>query len=246
MLKSILLLAAVVLGILLRKRYSFLELVCNAAALVILIHELLGLLPSPQIPRLILFALLALGGIAYGITEVLVILAGRGTAKAPCDCIIVLGCKIVNSVPSFSLRDRIQAAADYLTKHPHTVAVLSGGQSEGETVSEAQYMFERLTETGIAPHRLILEERSENTWENLRFSAKLIDKEFGTRPERIGLLSSEYHLYRIAMYAGKQNLTAVTIPAPTSHFLTKLNGFMREGAGVWHQIILGGTYHERT
>lgn len=246
---AILLVAVVALGIYLRfgtRNYPFLELVCNAIALVIFIYELIGLLPSPQIPRLILTILLAVGCSVYAVTEIILLRASRGTAKTPCACIIVLGCKIVDSVPSVSLQDRIRAAGDYLMRHPDTIAILSGGQSENETVTEARYMFSRLTQMGIDPARLILEEESLNTWENLRFSTKLMDSKLDARPGCVGLLSSEYHLFRAAMYAKKQGLQVVTIPAPTSQFFIKLNGFLREGAGVWHQLILGGTYHERT
>lgn len=249
MLSAILLVIVVALSIYLRfwnRRYPFLELFCNAWAAVFFVFALIDLLPSPQLPRLILSAVLTLGCAVYAVTELLLLRAGRGTAKAPCECIIVLGCKIIEGEPSVSLTDRIRAAGDYLRCNPETVAVLSGGQCEGEPMAEAQFMFDRLTEMGIDPNRLLMECHSLNTWENLRFSTKLIKDKFGEIPENIGLLSSEYHLFRATMHAKRQGLQVLTIPARTGHFLTKLNGYLREGAGVWHQLILGGTYHERT
>lgn len=236
-------------GFLLRRKkhvYGFLGLVCYTFVGISLAYGLIDLLPYPSIPRIAFTAVLGLGCAVYSVTELLLFRAGRGTAKTPCAHIIVLGCKLFGCVPSVSLQDRIRAAADYLVKHPDTVAILSGGRCENEDLSEARYMFSALTEMGIAPERLFLEEESLNTWENLRFSAKLMDAKFGARPDCVGLLSSEYHLFRAAMHAKKQGLKIVTIPASTSKFFIKLNGYLREGAGVWHQLILGGTYHDRT
>ena len=105
-------------------------------------------------------------------------------------------------------------------------------------------MFSELTERGIATSRLWLEEQASSTWENITFSLDLIEEKTGTRPNSIGLLSSEYHLFRASLFAKDCGVEAVGIPAETSWVSLKLNYFAREVAGVWHYIILGGQYHD--
>ena len=143
-----------------------------------------------------------------------------------------------------SLAERIAKAYDYLSAHPNTIAVLSGGQGEDEGISEAECMYRNLTLQGIDPNRLWLEDKATSTWENLNFSLDLIEEKTGTRPTEIGLLSSEYHLFRASLFAKDCGVEAVGIPAKTSWVSLRINYFTREVAGVWHYLLLGGQYHD--
>ena len=109
-------------------------------------------------------------------------------------------------------------------------------------MTEAQAMFEKLVELGIDPDRIWIENRATSTWENLTFSLDLIEEKTGLRPERIGIVSSEYHLFRASLFADACGVDSVLIPAQTSRLSQKINHFMREVAGVWHYLILGGQY----
>ena len=79
---------------------------------------------------------------------------------------IVLGAGVNGTEPSLSLRTRLDAALDYLTANPDIPAVLTGGRGYGETITEAQCMYDYLTERGVEPERLILEDAASNTAEN--------------------------------------------------------------------------------
>ena len=148
------------------------------------------------------------------------------------------------TAPAVSLQSRINAAYDYLTANPDTIAILSGGQGEDEGISEAQCMFNNLTAMGIDADRLWLEDKSTSTWENLKFSLAVIESKTGSKPEKIGILSSEYHLYRAGLFAEDCGFEAVGIPAHTEQFTIRINYFLREVAGVWHYYVLGGQYHD--
>ena len=78
--------------------------------------------------------------------------------------------------------------------------------------------------------------------ENLDFSLDLIETETGSRPEKIGVLSSEYHLLRASLFAKACDVEFVGIPARTSRWGQRINHFMREVAGIWHYLLLGGQY----
>ena len=128
-----------------------------------------------------------------------------------------------------------QAATD-------VTAVLSGGQGTDEPITEAECMYRELVNLGIDPQRLWMEEDATSTWENLNFSLDLIEEKTGERPQKLGVLSSEYHLYRASRFAKACGVEFVGIPAKTSRLSQKINHFMREVAGVWHYILLGGNY----
>ena len=126
--------------------------------------------------------------------------------------------------------------------HPNVIAVVSGGQGTDEPITEAECMYRELVNLGIDPKRLRLEDEATSTWENLKFSLDLIEAETGTRPKKIGVLSSEYHLFRASLFARACDVEFVGIPARTSRWGQRINHFMREVAGVWHYLILGGKY----
>ena len=186
--------------------------------------------------------ILCIGLIVVGVTEFFILRASFGQPKETCDYVVVLGAKVRETGPSASLWDRIYGAQDYLEAHPDVIAVLSGGQGADEPMTEAKAMYEKLVELGIDEDRLWIEDQATSTWENLNFSLNLIEEKTGTRPEKIGIVSSEYHLFRASLFADACNVESVGIPAQTSRFSQKINHFMREVAGVWHYLILGGQY----
>lgn len=185
---------------------------------------------------------LCIGLLMVLVTEALIIHASFGSPNAHCDYMIVLGAKVRESGPSLSLWDRIYAARDYMLTHPEVIAIVSGGQGADEPMSEGQAMYEELVALGIDPERIWVEDQAGSTWANLNYSLDLIEEKTGIRPDRIGLLSSEYHLFRAGLQAKDCGVEMVGIPARTSRFSQMVNHFMREVAGVWHYIVLGGQY----
>ena len=227
--------------------YSFTVLVLLGIAAVLLFYAWIPRFARtyPQSARRLkrLFStLLCIGLIVVGITEFFILKASFGQPKEKCDYVVVLGAKVRESGPSASLWDRIYAARDYLEDHPDVIAVVSGGQGIDEPMTEAKAMYDELVALGIEPDRVWIEDNATSTWENLTFSLDLIEKRTGIRPVKIGLLSSEYHLFRAGLFAANCGVDSVGIPARTSVFTQRINHFMREVAGVWHYLILGGQY----
>ena len=229
--------------------HGFLGLISFCIAGVITCYYLLNFLQrrfekTAKLLRILFTAGLCLGILIFAVTEGIIIKASLGSSENDCKYMVVLGAKVNGTAPSVSLSDRLDATYDYLTEHPQVIAILSGGQGEDEGISEAQCMFEQLTARGIDAQRLWLEEQATSTWENLKFSLNLIEEKTGIRPEKIGLLSSEYHLFRASLFARDCGVEAQGIPARTSWPSIRINYFLREVAGVWHYIILGGQYHD--
>lgn len=195
-----------------------------------------------KIARRALNICVCIGLLVVGITEALIIRASLGEPDESCQYMVVLGCMVRPDGPSVSLQNRIDAAYDYLTAHPEVIAVVSGGQGKDEPMSEAQCMYEQLVAMGIEPDRVWVEDQATSTWSNLQYSLALIEEKTGTRPTTVGLLSSEYHLFRASLQASSLGLDTVGIPAKTTLPSQALNHFLREVAGVWHYILLGGQY----
>lgn len=224
--------------------YSFTALVCLGIIGVILFYTLMPLVGRvfPQFARVttIVFTVLLLCGLAlFSFTEYHIIQASFGTPDAEAEYLVVLGAKVRDDGPSVSLWDRINAAADYLKAHEDTIAIVSGGQGEDEPITEAQCMHDELVKLGIDESRIWMEDKATSTDENMRFSLDLIEEKNGTRPEKLAILSSEYHLYRSSLMAKKLGIEFVGVPAKTSRLSQLVNHAMREVAGVWHFYIFG-------
>ena len=167
--------------------------------------------------------LFLLGFLFFAALEIL-ILHGMGTGwQNDLDYIIVLGAQVRGDRPSRALRMRIDTAADYLREHPSVQAVLSGGQGPGENMTEAECMRNALVEMGISEDRLILEDRSTSTWENLTFSAGLVP----LKKAGVGLVTQNFHVYRSVQLARRQHYERVSgIAAPSEpvnfpHFMVR-------------------------
>ena len=229
--------------------YSFTALVSVCLIGILLFYNLcyLAMPRHPKMTRVVksLFTfVLCIGILVVGITEILIIRASFGDRDETCQYMVVLGAKVRNDGPSVSLMDRIRATAAYMEENPEVIAIVSGGRGEDEPKTEAKCMYEELVKLGIDPSRIWMEENATSTWENIQFSLDLVEQKTGQRPEKIGLLSSEYHLFRAKMFARACGVEAAGIPARTSRLSQMINHFMREVAGVWHYIILGGQYHD--
>lgn len=222
--------------------YSFTGLIFLGLGAVILCYLLLGLLERHSITaakllRTLLSICLCLGLLAAIVTGTLIFKGSLGDPAADCEYVIVLGCGVNGTVPSLSLQERINAAYAYLDAHPNAICVVSGGQGRNEDISEAACMFRELTGMGIDPSRIWMEGQSTSTTENLQFSLSVIEQKTGTRPKHIGIVSSEYHLYRAGLMAEDLGFTASGIPAATSWLSLRTNYFLREIAAVWYYLI---------
>lgn len=177
---------------------------------------------------------------AVVITGGIIVHSSRGTPNASSDYLVVLGAGVNGTTPSRSLRERLDAAYNYLISHPDSVAIVSGGQGYGEDITEAQCMYDYLTQKGIDADRVWMEPEATNTLENLRFSLDVVEKRADIRPSRIAIVSSEYHLHRAGIFAGWLNLEADLIPAKTVVPPLRWNYYLREVFAVWYYSLFGG------
>ncbi len=148
------------------------------------------------------------------------------------DYIIVLGAQVKKEGPSVVLKYRLDAAKEYLEANPGTKCVVSGGKGTNEIVSEAEGMREYLVANGIAPERIILEDRSTDTDENIRFSKELIPE-----GSSIGLVTNDFHLFRAVYLCEKHGLSGVRPIRAGSEAFYRPNNYFREALALIKNVI---------
>jgi len=139
------------------------------------------------------------------------------------DYVIVLGAHVRSSGPSRALALRLNKALEYAAEHPDTIFIMSGGQGFNEPCTEASAMRDYLVARGLSADRILLEENSTNTRENLTFSKELIPQ-----GASVGIISNGFHICRalhLAEALGIKNASG--IPA-RSDLATQPTNLLRE------------------
>jgi len=157
--------------------------------------------------------------------------AANGTATY----MIVLGAKVkTGGIPSLSLKNRLEEAVEYLNKYPHVKVIVSGGQGADEDRTEASVMLKYLQDKGIETNRILIEDQSTSSYENLLFSKELLPK--GTK--NITILSNDFHLQRAKYLAESLGFEVDVVAAKTPKSVEiKLN--LRERAALLKTYIIG-------
>ena len=150
--------------------------------------------------------------------------------------VVVLGCGLEGDRPSRSLLYRLRRAHSWLTEHPDTHVVVSGGQGSEEIMPEAQCMAEWLEAHGIEKERIHQEDRSSSTYENLSFTRTVLQE--NGLPEEIIIVSNSFHVYRACLIARKQGYECTALPAKTTWWLFPSSA-LREVLGILLEWIKG-------
>lgn len=187
----------------------------------------------------VFLALVLLGALAFGTLFGLVLSGAHDDVNGNPQIMIVLGCQLHEWGPSVLLQDRLNRALDYWKDHPDMIIVVSGGQGDNEPTSEARGMADYLIAHGVEEDHILLEDRSHNTNQNLRYSISLIAEEGYDPTADIMVVSNGFHLTRVRMLwdrAACDNLS--TLAAPTSHFPSRLKMYIREPIALVKSFVL--------
>ena len=152
---------------------------------------------------------------SFLIIESLIIVNSFSNDDMPVDYMIILGAGLYGGEPSPSLRYRLQQALEYANKYPQVPIVVSGGQGSNEWISEAEAMQRFLVKHGIKEERIIKEDRSTNTGENLLFTREVIKYAGETERPKVMIVTSEYHMFRSKLLARRYGFIPYGICAPT-------------------------------
>ncbi len=171
-------------------------------------------------------------GLAFVVLAVeLPIVAGGYLAKpAPADVMIVLGSRVFGSEPGPMLRLRLEEAVRLYRQGLAPAIIVSGARGEDEEVAEAFAMRDYLIKQGIPGEKILTEDRSYNTYQNLANSQAVMAAQ-GYRKAII--VSNASHVYRTLVLARDLGLEASAAPAPMPDSLPlKVRNYLREGAAL--------------
>lgn len=186
--------------------------------------------------KVVLIAMGILAAIAVVLMIMITVCMVSASVRQPQEAatVVVLGCKVNGESPSLMLRERLDAAVEYLQEHPDAACVVSGGQGNGEAISEAECMKRYLVNNGIAEERIYKEDKSTSTRENLGFSKDVIEQ--NRLEPTIAIVTNEFHQYRAAQIAGSINMTAYAVSAPTASWLFPTYYF-REAFAILYEWV---------
>ena len=120
------------------------------------------------------------------------------------------------------------------------VLIVSGGQGVDEPVSEAEAMATYLITCGFPADRLVREDRSRTTEENLAFSRAIMDA--ATPGARCVVVTSNYHVFRTAIIARQAGVRGQVTGARTAGYYWP-SAMLREFAAVFlrYRLVNLGT-----
>lgn len=183
----------------------------------------------------IIFFLLLLVAIVIGSIEGMILHCENAKAVSDADYMIILGAQVKGSTVSRSLRYRLDTAVDYLKDNKQTKVIVSGGQGKGEDITEAEAMFVYLVNQGVESCRIIKEEHSTNTEENIRYSRQYITG----APKNIVIVSNGFHLYRALAIGKKQGLEIGSGLAAPTDAIMRPHYYLREALAILKYKITG-------
>lgn len=150
------------------------------------------------------------------------------------DILLVLGMRLQQQRVGPGFKKRLDRACLLLQQQPELKVLISGGKTSGTDPSEARGGMEYLARQGIDPQRILLEEDSQHTLDNIRHSRRII-REAGCR--RAAVLTNRYHLYRASTQCKGFALDCVMYPAEDKFCYNRHNllRIVKEAWGVhWY------------
>ena len=168
------------------------------------------------------------------------------------DYIVILGCGIRDDgTPTPLLKGRIDKAVEFSrNQYANTghapVFITSGGQGPDEAISESECMKRYLTGLGIPESRIIKEDRSTDTFENMKFTKEKLEEAGKSIPDtKIAFATTKYHVFRSGLYAKRVKLQAEGVGSDTKWYfwpnasVRELVGLMTEHRGKQALVLIG-------
>lgn len=208
----------------------------------------------PTIIRFVIIGSLVVGLLLLIVMEIRIFSKMWVVPPENVQYVIILGACVRGIRVTRSLSYRLKKAASYAKRHPGCILVVSGGQGPGEDITEAQAMNSYLQELDISKDRILLEDRSVNTRENIMFSKKIIlgyEKKrlsdgFGNTAAdmqeealTVAICSNNFHMYRaMALASAAGTWKVYGLAAMTDPFMW-LSFTVREGIALFKELLFG-------
>lgn len=168
-------------------------------------------------------------------TVILAVKAARQEPSYDIDYLLILGCQIrQDGTLTKLLQGRADRALEFARKQDRYTQkaltfVPSGGQGSDEVIPEAQAIRNYLLGQGVPEEKILVEDGSTTTQENMQKSYQLIRKDTApsSRKPKIAFATTNYHVFRSGIIAYREGLDAVGMGAKTRSYFW-INAFIRE------------------
>ena len=196
---------------------------------VLTVIKLLPETKKGRLVRLFLIMLTSLGAAVLLAAMLYIDFSGKDTydPASPPAFVVVLGAQTYGDQPSRTLKERLDRAAEFAEAYPQSVLFVTGGQGADETQTEASVMAAYLGHRGVAPERIISEESSSTTRENL-LNAAAIAEPLGIPTDSVLIVTSDFHLCRAGYIARSLRMEPSGLVSTTRPWILKINYDLRE------------------
>ncbi len=180
----------------------------------------------------IFILLIVFGLLFFSIVEALILDSSYKTIpEGNFDHIIVLGAKVDGDSVSLSLRYRLDGAIEYMKKNKNIDVVVTGAKGYNEDYTEASIMKKYLIDNGVSEEKIICEDQSFSTFENLKNSYAILGK------SKVLIATNDFHMFRSLMLARRVGFEAYALNVRTPT-VVKLQLYTREFFAVLKSFFL--------
>lgn len=188
----------------------------------------------PKALRYAFRAVVAAGLIIFFICQSCILSSFFSKGEPEADYIIVLGAQMRSWGPSVVYKARLDSAIVYLNNNPEAKVVVTGGQGGNEPVSEGEGGKVYLMEQGISEDRIIVENTSLDTDENVSNALELIN---ATDDMTIGIVTNNFHVFRGMMLARRYTDADIMGIAAHTEYQYLPNNMVRETFGILKDVF---------
>lgn len=193
-----------------------------------------GQIPENSGARHPLFLLLTGAAVLFVYTQIWIIRGMFAGRTGRCSVLVILGAHVEGRKISESLRRRLERAYTYYLDHPDIQMIVSGGKGKGEDISEAEAMRRYLLAKGVPEEKILCEDQSTTTKENLKYSRRYLPDPTG----ETGIVTNNFHMYRAVSLAHRLGYGKV-VPIPCSCPPVLFGNYMvREFFAVWKMWLI--------
>lgn len=177
---------------------------------------------------------LAAGILFCGAMSVQMVRAVTNLPDMP-QTVVVLGCKVRGTTPSAMLTRRLEKALEYLNENESVMCIATGGQGAGEEIAEGVAMKTWLVAHGIAEERILVDDTSADTHENLENAAAILDAQGMSR--EVVIITDGFHQCRAHLFAEQAGLQAYSDSAYTKPLYIPTY-WVREWMALFELLVL--------
>ncbi len=167
----------------------------------------------------ILYGILIATLIFFFSGEILIQNGLREKNKSSMNNMVILGCGLEeNGDPSQMMKNRLDAALEYIAENDIETIIVSGGKGSDEKFAESSVMKKYLVANGIKSDKIIEENKSTSTFENLSFTKELLEKIQQNENEEYSLIivTSDFHMFRSKLIANELGFNVKGVPSSIS------------------------------